>query len=344
KAQYLNAEKAWEMLVAFKEQGKDFKKGGGFMQLETFISNMKTAALGGKVNYHLLVAEKLAKEGKAEQAGASMKSVGDALAVAKKELPAWRYATWLTALEKAYKSLDLRLSLMQSRQNSGTGRIKVAIYNPNDSGGSVVGQNAIYTTLLKCEDIEPIFISSLKEASFYDCLIIPSCKRFAGQDGGTFLLVEKEVWEAEAAVRDLVIRDGRGVLLYHDSVGYSRFPMKRSIFPEFCTGASRVESNSIKVSARHPLMQRLELGRSYEIMYYDHIAMQRGQAGTTICVNDYGDAVLIAGELGRGRVVLNGAVPYLKSGEPQEAVGIDRDLLISSIYWLVGKQPNRVNN
>ncbi|HAH87271.1 MAG TPA: hypothetical protein DCL60_07860 [Armatimonadetes bacterium] len=344
KEQYQRAEKAWEMLAAFKEQGKDFKTGGGFMQLETFISNMKTAALGGKVNYHLLVAEKLAKEGKVAQARASMKSAGDAMAAAEKELPAWRCATWLAALDKAYKSLDLRLSLMQSRQNDGTGRIKVAIYNPNDSGGLVVGQNAIYTTLLKSRDMEPVFISSLKEASFYDCLIIPSCKRFAGQDNGTFLLVEKEVWEAEAAVRDLVIRDGRGVLLYHDSVGYNRFPMKRSIFPEFCTGANRIESSSIKVSARHPLAQGLEIDRSYEIMYYDHIAMQRGQAGTTVCVNDYGDAVLIAGELGRGRVVLNGAVPYLKTGEPQEAAGIDRDLLISSIYWLVGKQPNTVNN
>jgi hypothetical protein len=54
--------------------------------------------------------------------------------------------------------------------------------------------------------------------------------------------------------------------------------------------------------------------------------------------------VLIAGELGRGRVVLNGAIPYLKTGEPQEASGIDKDLLISSIYWLVRKQPNTVNN
>jgi hypothetical protein len=79
-------------------------------------------------------------------------------------------------------------------------------------------------------------------------------------------------------------------------------------------------------------------------MYYDHIAMQRGQAGTTVCVNDRGDAVLIAGELGQGRVVLNGAIPYLKTGEPQEASGIDKDLLISSIYWLVRKQPSTVNN
>jgi len=344
KEQYQKAKNAWEMLVAFKEQGKGFKKDGGFMQLETFISNMKTAALGGKVNYHLLVAEKLAKEGKVAQARASMKSAEDAMAVAEKELPTWRYATWLAALDKAYKSLDLRLSLMQTRQNGGTGRIKVAIYNPNDSGGLVVGQNAIYTTLLKSRDMEPVFIASLKEASFYDCLIIPSCKRFANQDNGTFLLVEKEVWDAEAAVRDLVIRDGRGVILYHDSVGYNRFPMKRSIFPEFCTGANRIENNSIKVSARHPLAQGLEIGRSYEIMYYDHIAMQRGQGGTTVCVNDRGDAVLIAGELGRGRVVLNGAVPYLKTGEPQEAAGIDRDLLMSSIYWLVGKQPNTMNN
>lgn len=344
KEQYLKAERAWKMLTAFKEQGKDFKTGGGFMQLETFISNMKTAALGGKVNYHLLVAEKLAKEGKVAEAGASMKSAGDAMSVAKKELPAWRYAAWMSALDEAYKSLDLRLSLMQSRQNDETGRIKVAIYNPNDSGGMVVGQNAIYTTLLKSKDMEPVFISSLKEASFYDCLIIPSCKRFATEDGGTFLQVEKEVWKAESAVRDMVIRDGKGVLLYHDSVGYNRFPMKRSIFSELCTGANRIESSSIKVSAMHPLTQGLETDRTYEIMYFDHIAMQRGQAGTTACVNDRGDAVLIAGELGRGRVVLNGAIPYLKAGEPQEASGIDKDLLISSIYWLVRKQPNTVNN
>ncbi|MDD3927591.1 MAG: hypothetical protein PHT33_13125, partial [bacterium] len=156
--------------------------------------------------------------------------------------------------------------------------------------------------------------------------------------------VEKEVWEAEAAVRDMVIIEGRGVLLYHDSVGYSRFPMQRSIFPEFCTGASRVESNNIKVSIGHPLTLGLETDRSYEIMYYDHIAMQRGQAGTTVCVNDRGDALLIAGELGRGRVVLNGAPPYHKSGEPQEAVGIDRDLLIASIYWLVRKEANTAKN
>jgi len=337
KDQYLKAKKAVEMLEEFQKQGKDFKPGaGGRSWLGLFLYNMRIAMIGGKSHYLFLSAEKLAKEKKFEEAQQNLNMAEDNLKNAKKELEPWQYRR-LKDVEKALESLKFRLFIMSATQEKKKEAVKVAIYNPNEVMGKVYGEMAIYSTLIQDKGISPVFITSLKNLFQYDCVIVPDCKAFGKEDKGTFLIVEKEVWKVEAALRDYVSKEGGGLLFYHDSVGYQRFPLGRSIFPELCIETKKVNSTELRVVVNHPVVKGYKKGEKRRHIYYDHISMQKGEKGKVVIVDKYNNPVVIAGELGKGRVLLNGTIIYLKGGEAKEAVGIDKDLLINSVYWLANK-------
>lgn len=341
KDQYVKAEKAVSMLEEFKAKGKDFKPGaGGFSFFNQIVTNLDIAKRGGKSHYYLLLAEELAKEKKFQEAEENLMIAEDTLKKAKKELASWKY-TQLVKVEKAVESFKFRLSLLKLSETKTEKSIKVAIYNPKEREGRVYGELAIYSTLLQSEEISPVFIPSLEHLFQYDVVIIPDCKKFGRDDTGTFLIIEKEVWKAEDILRKYVIEEGGGLLMYHDSVGYNRFPPGRSFFPEFCIGTKRVEGTGMTVAVEHPVVQGYGVGETQEYMYYDHISMTKGKTGQIILIDTNNEAVVIAGEMGKGRVVLNGSIIYLRTGEPKVAQGIDKDLLINSVFWLAGTNKRR---
>lgn len=333
KDQYLKAEKAVAMLTAFKNEGKDIARVG------RIFGDMQVAAIGGKSHYHLLMAEQFCKQKKIKEAQEELAKARANLAEAGKKLQKWSYSE-LSNIEKATESLAFRIAILSSAKQAKSTDIKVGIYNPNEVGGKVYGELPIYTTLLKAEGISPVFIATLENLFQYDCVIIPDCKKFGTKDQGTFLIVEKEVYKVEQALRDYVMKEGKGVLCYHDSVGLNRFALGRSVFPELCAGAKCLSSPQITINAEHPVTQGHKKGEALEHMYYDHIQMTAGETGTVI-VADKDAPVVIAGELGKGRVVLNGTyIGGRNDNEPaaKEATGIDKDLLINSVYWLAGKK------
>jgi len=80
-------------------------------------------------------------------------------------------------------------------------------------------------------------------------------------------------------------------------------------------------------------------------MYFDHITLNRESNGEFILVDKNSDPVVIAGYAGKGRVVFDGTIVYqtsigtgLQEGEAEKAVGVNRDLLINSVYWFTGRE------
>lgn len=331
--QYRKAQKAVAMLMEYKQTGKDFTK------LDGVLRNMRIAAFGGKAHCHLLAAESCLKAKRPDEAQAELAKAQECLKSAEKELQKGEYAQ-LGAIAKATDSLSFRVNILAKSQEGKSSGIKVGIYNPNAVGGKVYGEMSIYSTLLNVKGISPEFISSLDEILAYDCVIIPSCPKLGTKDQGSFLLIEKEVYNAEQMLRDYVIKEGKGILLYHDSVGFERFATGRPVFPELCSGTTRIQSALLTIGAEHPIVNGMGKEASFEHMYYDHIQMKPGEQGVVVVSDKDNMPVVIAGELGKGRVVLNGTIIFKKNDEAfdKEATGIDKKLLIGAVRWLANRK------
>lgn len=346
KDQWGKAHKALDMLETFKRSGKKFKPGvGGKDLLGMFIGHMRRLSLAGKPHYYLLLAQQAIKEKKLDEARENIRLTEEAIQAAKRELPGdyeWGKNGRMANLTKEYEDTKFRLNIAAAagaRKDSGA--IRVAIYDPTEKGGKVYGQTAIEVTLMEQKDIKPEIITSLKDISQYDCLIIPDCKKLGSDDEGSFLRIEKEIWKAEAAIRDYVLKDGKGVMLCHDSVGYARFAIGgRSIFPEIGGDANRKDADTLKITAAHPVTKGYAAGDIRKHMYWDHVVMKKGESGVVLATDEVGQPVVLAGTLGSGRVILNGTYTGRRdspsAGDKTE--GIDRDLLVNGVYWLAGRE------
>ncbi|MFA7185396.1 MAG: hypothetical protein WC082_10900, partial [Victivallales bacterium] len=327
--QYNKARKAHKMLTDFREKGGKFKNNSmGFSWLGNFISIMETSMVAAKSDYHILMAKKYLDKGDIKKARENLDSAQENLKINKANYK---------SINRAIKALSFKIMIAgMSKAKAGKG-IKAAIYNPNDSGGKVYGEDILYRTLMNAENISPVFISSLDKLSQYDCVIIPDCKKFGKEDGKSHFDIEKEVFQAETKLRNYVINDGGGIIFYHDSVGFLRFPLGRSVFPELCIETKRIEGQKLKAVLKHPVSGDIAPGKYEELMYYDHIAMTKGDDGTVIFKDDKNEAVVIAGQVGKGKVILNGTIIYGDRHIPKQATGIDKKILINSVNWLTGK-------
>lgn len=143
--------------------------------------------------------------------------------------------------------------------------------------------------------------------------------------------------EAQQALVEWVRGGGRAMLM-HDAVGYREHPV---LFPEIGRGQAIGEEKM--VAFRTPnLVMGAEGGAgqgAFEHSYYDHINMALGEKGTVVVsevnVNANGEPVVVAGPVGKGKVVLNGMVTGLASGDREvEPEGGERDVLVRCVRWL----------
>jgi len=237
---------------------------------------------------------------------------------------------------------------MPLRLHYQSGKMRVAVYVPPLDQGTVPGAQGICQTLAADPEIEvtPIKRLSLGLLRRYDVLVFPSCSRMPSSDLGRL-----------SEVRRYVGNFGGGVYVQHVSVGYRRFPLRSSMFPEIAGCAERLDSNRVRVVAAHPLVARHEIGEALEHMYYDHMALDLGGAtGTAVLVDAKTQAPVVAvGQVGRGRVVLDGTIAYAsprtargkalaeKLGKDADfehpAFGLSRELLLNGVRWLCGRGP-----
>ena len=226
-----------------------------------------------------------------------------------------------------------------------SGRMKVAVYVPPPDSGKVAGAVSLRDALAQDQQVEVSEIHGLDLGTLlrFDVLVFPACTQMPAADLARI-----------PDVRRYVADFGGGLYAQHDSVGHSRFPLHGSMFPEVGTGADRLDSNRVAVGQKHDLVRGHNAGEIFEHMYYDHITIDvKGASGTSVLVDAETKApVLVAGQVGRGRVVLDGSIVFVslrtedgkalakKLGKENDfehaAYGFSAEVLKNSIRWLCG--------
>jgi uncharacterized membrane protein len=147
--------------------------------------------------------------------------------------------------------------------------------------------------------------------------------------------------QAMKQIREFV-ENGGGILFTHDAVGYRKHKV---IFPEIGKGIGNVNLDKVKVIKEHPVTDGFKTGDEIVHKYYDHIGIEKGEKGEVIVVDDMGYGVVVVGEIGKGRVVLNGMISGYASvqkgsstGREEEPEGGELKILVNSIKWLSGKK------
>ena len=103
-----------------------------------------------------------------------------------------------------------------------------------------------------------------------------------------------------------------------------------------------IQDNNLKVSSEHPINKGFakedKIVPGFE---YDHYAIKPGKAAQTVLEDKQGNSVVLAGELGKGRLVYNGTLPgcYAPWNTPEEMKkgelkGKELDLLVNTVKWL----------
>lgn len=129
------------------------------------------------------------------------------------------------------------------------------------------------------------------------------------------------------------VRNGGRAMLMHDAVGYRRHPV---LFPEIGSGAGIGSSRGVVTTpgALGPESDSL----SFEHSYYDHIRLAPGVGAMIVARepdNEGAAPVVIAGQAGKGWVVLNGMVTGLTDDDREVvAEGGEARLLAALVRWL----------
>ena len=222
---------------------------------------------------------------------------------------------------------------------------RVGIYR----GGQTLGYGGVMGTLKNMDGVAAQYVNSLamKDLVKYHALVIGSCKAVGAK--------EPPWWRDN--LRNYVEQCGGSLLLQHDSVGYARSPLgSKNLFPEIARGGDEADRETnwpkpywiVVANTDHAITRDMgTVGQHLPIMYCDMVTTTPGPEGKVLLKSPEGQAVVVAGEVGKGRVVCNGTVIYNRppakydsfmEGESAEAVGTDKQILERTIEWFAEKQ------
>lgn len=226
---------------------------------------------------------------------------------------------------------------MKVNKLKGNKPIEVGLFMPDSKGGKTYGAKGLFNLLKGINDIsiEQIDDMSLNTLNKYDCIIFPDCKSLGSIDINI------------GDLRSYIIKNGGGFYFEHDSCGFNRFPLKDSVFPEIAEVVNRIgelpssinykkNDRILKIIKKHPITKGNLKGSSYKQVYFDHLQLAN-RLGTVLVEDVYGKPVIIAGKIGKGKVVFNGGITlsvFDNSELKEPLIGIEGELIVNSIYWL----------
>lgn len=208
--------------------------------------------------------------------------------------------------------------VIQVPQGSG---LKVGVYH-----GSF-GVTALLSAIGGAPDLHSFSLPRLDEGALSrsDVVVISKCAANVYFKAASKLL---RTW----------VEDGGRLLLCFDAVGYRAHP---SVFPELGQGYTNPKSDVVTVAADHPVTKGLSVGSTFVHGYVDHVQMTPGQRGTVLVTDTEGKPVVIVGQVGAGRVVLNGMISGYASvkrgdfaGHDSEPEGGELTVLRQAVRWL----------
>ncbi|MBT3379151.1 MAG: hypothetical protein HOJ57_19875 [Lentisphaerae bacterium] len=134
------------------------------------------------------------------------------------------------------------------------------------------------------------------------------------------------------------VEGGGRLLLGFDAVGYRAHP---PVFPELGQGFTNPKGDVVTVASVHPVTTGLAVGETFVHGYADHVQMTAGKDGSVLVNDEFGKPVVIAGSIGKGRVVLHGMITGYTSvkrgdfaGETKEPEGGERTVFLNAVTWL----------
>lgn len=208
--------------------------------------------------------------------------------------------------------------------HSAESRIRVGILKGlgDEQIASVLNRQQDMTASLM-RDVDPAILGQ------YDVLIVAQSTTPA------------QIIHAKGMLHDWVVHGGGGMCFIHDAVGYRKHPI---VFrDEMGGGIDNPTGATVKVVAEHLVTKGLKIGQQFNPGFqYDQIAIRTSNNSLALVANDKGQAVVVAGPAGKGRVVLDGMLtgwagaPEDLSGKPHAPEGKELQILVNAVRWLAG--------
>jgi len=134
------------------------------------------------------------------------------------------------------------------------------------------------------------------------------------------------------------VEGGGRLLLCFDAIGYRGHP---PLFPELGKGRTNPKGDVVRIAGEHPVTGGFKTGDEFIHAYTDHVQIEKGEQGAVLVTDEKGEPVVMAGEIGKGKVVLNGMIPGYASiergeyaGREKEPEGGELSILLNAIQWL----------
>lgn len=129
---------------------------------------------------------------------------------------------------------------------------------------------------------------------------------------------------------------GGGIILNHSACGRWR---PDTLFPAVARKVSDRREDTLLTAAApaHPMVAGLP--DHWEHAYYDHLCLEAGPEGTIVLKDRAGAAVAVAGNVGPGRLLLNGSLPGYRydtatfAQAESEPTGAELQFVINAIRW-----------
>jgi hypothetical protein len=214
--------------------------------------------------------------------------------------------------------------------------LRVAVYD-NGLKFKKFGVNYIYEALknthgIKVDTIDNLATDTLKK---YDTVVI-----------STYLkLAKKDVRDADRGIKGTdwiktltnYVDSGGGLVFGHNAVGFRGIFGTYKLFPMIGTSKKRNLKIYFKpTDASHPVMKNMPIRFFHK---YDHMEITPGSAGKVLATDELGKAVVVAGDVSRGRVVQIGLPMGIYW---RDRTGLlpktDKQLLLNAVKWAGAKE------
>lgn len=206
---------------------------------------------------------------------------------------------------------------------AGAASIDVGVLDVEKIGGTGYGERGIMPLLAECEDFAPHWIYDLNAETLAECdvLVLANVHTTGTLAAG---------WDA--ALREYV-EGGGGLVITHGCAGLT--PEK--IFPEICGGIEKHDGQQICGFSNHPITYGI---MSFDTGFGDHRDLVPGEDATVVAQCPYGQATILAGKIGEGRIVRMGMCVGLNGlSEEEEPTGGEAQVMINALAWAAGTSP-----
>jgi hypothetical protein len=207
----------------------------------------------------------------------------------------------------------------------GNGEMSVGIYS---SDGLLLDGllDAFSNIRLSHGIIVSTFDAPTKETlSNYDVII------FSGSED---MVDMNEDWRSNV---DEFVMNGGGVIFSHNAVGKDpASDFGQILFPDIIADYGGVVSSDplLTVSQAHPSLGDFDAGKTYNHLYQEHLYVTPGTNGTVILRDSSGNAVMVVGQVGAGRVIYTGELfSYERGGKAYQPVDDEWKALFHMVNW-----------